>query len=63
MAAYMPMPTQTITLPVCCGPTVAMAQERQPVMMRLSAKPEITRAVRSNPRAPEAPSAGVVETK
>jgi hypothetical protein len=56
------MPTQTITLPVCCGPTVAMAQDKQPVMIKLSAKPEITRASRSSASAPDAPSEGVVET-
>ena len=46
MAAYMPMPTQTMTFPVFWTPTTAMAHASAPVISRLSASPEITRATR-----------------
>jgi hypothetical protein len=49
MAAYIAMPTQTITLPVCGAPTAPMAHASPPVMTRLSPRPSIMRPVSSTP--------------
>jgi len=49
MAPYRPMPTQTMTLPVCWPPTAAMPQASAPVITRLS--PDKARPARMTPSA------------